>query len=245
MVCVNCHGRSMGDHKGMAEASQFDQMMQRMAEGTYTNTGLESMPVWNESCPCIYTCTQTYNFVYTHVHCTCTCIRCNNVQYASICVHAHACVHTCTCTCTCACNNVYIHVHVLYMHVHVHVIMCTYMYMHVHACTCACNKVYIHVHACTCMIMCEMSLPLCSVPLLQGVASLESSSQMSYRRPCTAWLNLPLLPPPLLPPHTSPHSLPPPPPPPYPHSFPVGLCRLATAVVVAVTQLTLQEGWCI
>ena len=38
--------RRTGDDKGLAEASQFDQMMQSMAEGSYPNPNLESMPVW-------------------------------------------------------------------------------------------------------------------------------------------------------------------------------------------------------
>ena len=46
--------RRTGDDKGLAEASQFDQMMQSMAEGSYPNPNLESMPVWNGDTLCTY-----------------------------------------------------------------------------------------------------------------------------------------------------------------------------------------------
>ena len=117
-VCC-CHDRSMGDHQGMAEASQFDQMMQRMVEGTYTNPGLESMPVWNEvhvhvqymfhtkmymlvqyytlymyTCTrhcSLYNCMHVYMYTCIHVQCTCMCAR---VQHVLYCTKKHVHMYT-------------------------------------------------------------------------------------------------------------------------------------------------------
>ena len=45
-MCELCDNRSRGDDV-TGEEEKFDQEMQRVAEGSFFNPGLESMPVWN------------------------------------------------------------------------------------------------------------------------------------------------------------------------------------------------------